>query len=56
MTGLTVMGLTRFPNATISGEVLLDGEDLLRLHDDRLREIRGKRVAMRWRSWMTRSP
>ena len=46
VTGLTVMGLTRLPNAAISGEVLLDGEDLLRLHDDRLREIRGKRVAM----------
>ena len=46
VTGLTVMGLTRFPNATISGEVLLDGEDLLSLPDDRLRDVRGKRVAM----------
>jgi peptide/nickel transport system ATP-binding protein len=46
VTGLTVMGLTRLPNATIAGEALLDGEDLLRLSDDRLRDVRGKRVAM----------
>jgi peptide/nickel transport system ATP-binding protein len=40
------MGLTRLPNATISGEVLLDGVDLLGLTGDDLRRVRGKRVAM----------
>ena len=46
MTALTVMGLTRLPNATVDGRVLLDGVDLLRLPDDELRRVRGKRVAM----------
>ncbi len=46
VTALTVMGLTRLPNATISGEVLLDGVDLLAMPTDELRRVRGKRVAM----------
>ena len=40
------MGLTRLPNATIEGQVLLDGVDLLSLPADELRRVRGKRVAM----------
>ena len=46
VTALTVMGLTRLPNATISGEVLFDGVDLLGFPADDLRRVRGKRVAM----------
>ncbi len=46
VTAMTVMGLTRLPNATVSGEVLFDGLDLLRLSSDRLRAIRGRRIAM----------
>jgi peptide/nickel transport system ATP-binding protein len=46
VTALTVMGLTRLPNATIEGAVLLDGVDLLELPPDELRRVRGKRVAM----------
>jgi peptide/nickel transport system ATP-binding protein len=46
VTALTVMGLTRLPNATIDGAVLLDGVDLLELPPDELRRVRGKRVAM----------
>ena len=46
VTALTVMGLTRLPNATVSGEVLFDGLDLLRLSSDRLRAVRGRRIAM----------
>jgi peptide/nickel transport system ATP-binding protein len=46
VTALTVMGLTRLPNATISGQVLLDGVDLLALPADELRRVRGRRVAM----------
>jgi len=46
VTALTVMGLTRLPNATITGQVLLDGVDLLALPADELRTVRGKRVAM----------
>jgi len=46
VTALTVMGLTRFPNAEVEGRVLLDGVDLLSLPGDELRHVRGKRVAM----------
>ena len=46
VTALTVMGLTRLPNARIKGSVLLEGVDLLTLPPDRLRAVRGKRVAM----------
>jgi peptide/nickel transport system ATP-binding protein len=46
VTALTAMGLTRLPNAAIHGEVLLDGTDLLRLPDERMREVRGRRIAM----------
>jgi peptide/nickel transport system ATP-binding protein len=46
VTALTVMGLTRLPNATVEGRVLLDGVDLLGLSLDDLRRIRGSRIAM----------
>ena len=46
VTALTVMGLTRLPNATVTGQVLLDGVDLLALPADELRRMRGERVAM----------
>jgi peptide/nickel transport system ATP-binding protein len=46
VTALTVMGLTRLPNATVGGRVLLDGLELLQLPSDELRRIRGKRVGM----------
>jgi ABC-type glutathione transport system ATPase component len=46
VTALTVTGLTRLPNAFVSGQVLLDGVDLLQLPADRLRSVRGGRIAM----------
>ena len=46
VTALTVMGLTRLPNASVSGEVLFDGDDLLQLSGDRLPAVRGRRIAM----------
>jgi peptide/nickel transport system ATP-binding protein len=46
VTALTVMGLTRLPNATVTGEILLDGVDLLTLNSEELRQVRGARVAM----------
>ncbi len=47
MSSLTLMGLTRFlPGVEISGEVLLDGRDLLRASDDELRRVRGNDIAM----------
>jgi peptide/nickel transport system ATP-binding protein len=46
VSNLTVMGLTRFQAARISGEVLLDGRSLLDLPDDEIRRIRGNEIAM----------
>jgi len=43
---LTVMGLTRAENATISGAARLEGRDLLALPNHELRGIRGNEIAM----------
>ena len=46
VSSLTVMGLTRGDNATITGEVLFDGVDLLTLESEEMRRLRGNEVAM----------
>jgi peptide/nickel transport system ATP-binding protein len=43
---LTVMGLTRSENATISGAAHFGGRDLLHLPNEELRKIRGNDIAM----------
>jgi peptide/nickel transport system ATP-binding protein len=43
---LTVMGLTRAANATISGAAHFEGRDLLAIADDDLRRVRGNDIAM----------
>jgi peptide/nickel transport system ATP-binding protein len=43
---LTILGLTRAPNAEISGEVLFEGEDLARAAPERMRAVRGDEIAM----------
>lgn len=48
-----VMGLVRDSNATISGEVFFNGEDLLKKNDDAMRSIRGKDIAMVFQDPMT---
>ena len=46
VTALSVIGLTRLPNAEVSGQVLFDGTDLMQLSSERLQAIRGRRIAM----------
>ena len=46
VTALTMMGLTRSPNASISGQVVLKGDDLVAADDERLRRMRGNEIAM----------
>ena len=46
VTGMTLMGLTRGPNARISGSAKLDGQELLTASNDELRKIRGNDIAM----------
>jgi len=43
---LTILGLTRAPNTTISGRILLDGRDLTEMSADELQTVRGKEIAM----------
>jgi peptide/nickel transport system ATP-binding protein len=46
VTAMTILGLTRGPNARISGEVRYHGKDLLTASEEELQEIRGDRIAM----------
>jgi oligopeptide transport system ATP-binding protein len=46
MTALSIMGLVPKPGRVVGGEILLRGEDLLKLSDAEMREIRGRDVAM----------
>jgi peptide/nickel transport system ATP-binding protein len=46
VSGMTLMGLTRGPNAIISGKAELLGRDLLGASEDELRRIRGGEIAM----------
>ena len=46
VSSLTVMGLTRFTNARIEGEIFFDGKDLLKAPDEEMRKIRGNDIAM----------
>jgi peptide/nickel transport system ATP-binding protein len=43
---LTILGLTRAPNAQISGSILFEGRDLTALPDEQMRAIRGNEIAM----------
>jgi len=46
VTSLAIMGLHRGTRAKVTGEIWLDGEDLLKVSDEELRSLRGNRMAM----------
>ena len=46
VTSLAVMGLHKNTRAKISGEIWLDGEELVRASDEHVRALRGKKMAM----------
>jgi len=46
VTSLSIMGLHKRGTARITGEVLLDGDDLVSASPDEVRRFRGKRMAM----------
>jgi peptide/nickel transport system ATP-binding protein len=50
---LTVLGLTDSPQAEISGEVIFQGQDLLKLPPDEMRNIRGDKISMIFQDPMT---
>ncbi len=53
VTAQTLIGLTRSPNATITGSVIFDGRDLNILPDNELQKLRGARIAMVFQDPMT---
>ena len=46
VTVMTLMGLTRSPNARFAGSARLRGEELVSAPDDKLEKIRGREIAM----------
>ncbi len=53
VTFLTVMGLVSSDQAVIEGEVLFQGQDLLKMPKDELRNIRGSKISMIFQDPMT---
>jgi peptide/nickel transport system ATP-binding protein len=53
VSSLTVMGLITPKQANISGEVLFQGQDLLKLPKDEMRTIRGEKISMIFQDPMT---
>ena len=50
---LTVMGLINKKSAMVEGQVLFQGQDLVQMSNDELREIRGAKIAMIFQDPMT---
>ena len=46
VTSQAILGLHRRTRAQTSGQIILDGEDLMELSEQRLRELRGHKMAM----------
>ncbi len=53
VTFLTVMGLIRSGQAIIEGEVIFQGQDLLKLPADEMRNVRGDKISMIFQDPMT---
>ncbi|MDP9400939.1 MAG: ABC transporter ATP-binding protein [Actinomycetota bacterium] len=53
VTAMTLMGLTRSPNARFRGSARLRGQELVSASDEELRRIRGKDIAMIFQDPMT---
>ena len=46
VTGFSILGLVDPPGRIVAGRILFEGEDLARLPEERLRRLRGERIAM----------
>jgi oligopeptide transport system ATP-binding protein len=44
--GFSILGLIDSPGRIMGGKILLEGEDLAQASEDRLRQIRGREIAM----------
>ena len=46
LTSLSIMGLVEKPGVVSAGAILLDGQDISRMKEDKLRELRGNKMSM----------
>jgi peptide/nickel transport system ATP-binding protein len=46
VTGFSILGLVDPPGRVVGGRIVFDGEDLLRMEEKKLRQIRGAQIAM----------
>ncbi len=53
VTALSIMGLLPAANSRVSGEILLEGRDLLKLREDAMRHVRGNLISMIFQEPMT---
>ncbi len=53
ITSLSVMGLIDEPGKIVGGEILFNSQDLLKLNDRQMRDIRGSKIAMIFQEPMT---
>jgi peptide/nickel transport system ATP-binding protein len=53
VTGMSLMGLTRSPNATFSGRAMLGDTELISASEAKLRKVRGAEIAMIFQDPMT---
>ncbi|WP_413582407.1 ABC transporter ATP-binding protein [Bdellovibrio sp. HCB288] len=53
ITSLAIMRLIGHPGKVTSGEILFEGKDLLKLPEDKMREIRGAKISMIFQEPMT---
>jgi peptide/nickel transport system ATP-binding protein len=53
MTALAIMGLVPPPGAITAGRIFFDGQELTSLSEERMRSIRGRRIAMVFQEPMT---
>ncbi len=53
VTAMSILRLVQHPGKIVSGEILFEGRDLLKLDDNEMRKIRGKEIAMIFQDPMT---
>ncbi len=49
-TAMAILRLTKPPGRLLNGRIRLDGDDILQMNDNQLRQVRGKRAAMIFQS------
>ena len=49
-TAMSILRLTKPPGRVLNGRILFDGDDILQMNDNQLRQVRGRRAAMIFQS------